>query len=140
MTQHALMTHTDPAKLNNVPNINGADSEMIQGNAVVSPPEHVATHGQKLAAETGTRRVNGVTTIAEDTEYRLTFDAKDGDEHIAAMTFRNLAADGPEAAMKKSSKGEEVACARAVRGRLKPARVGMLRPSTMPKAIVSGGG
>ena len=58
--------------------------------SVVTLTGHVATFGEKFAAERAARRVKGVTAVAQEIEVRLPEDKKTGDDEIAERAVKIL--------------------------------------------------
>jgi osmotically-inducible protein OsmY len=62
-------------------------------DGVVTLMGHVATYGQKQAAEAAARRVKGMAAVAEEIEVKLPFETKRGDDEIAAAVVDRLTWD-----------------------------------------------
>jgi osmotically-inducible protein OsmY len=90
------------------PRVDSAHIGVTAKDGVVTLMGHVATYGQKNAAEAAARRVKGVLAVAEEIEVKLPFDADRGDDDIAAAVVDRLTWDAsiPQDAIKvKVEKG-----------------------------------
>ena len=81
------------AELHWEPSVTAAHIGVTAEAGVVTLMGHVDTFAQKHAAEMAARRVKGVKAVAEEIEVRLPFDAKRGDDEIAAAALDRLAWD-----------------------------------------------
>jgi osmotically-inducible protein OsmY len=81
------------AELNWEPSITSAHIGVAANNGTVTLTGHVASYGQKHAAEMATGRVKGVRAVAEEIEVRLPFEVKRDDADIAAAALNRLAWD-----------------------------------------------
>lgn len=93
------MSHDDQlqkavlAELNWEPSITAAHIGVTAENGTVTLTGHVASYGQKHAAEMATGRVKGVKAIAEEIEVRLPYEVKRDDADIARAAIERLAWD-----------------------------------------------
>ena len=93
------MSHDDQlqkavlAELNWEPSITAAHIGVAADNGTVTLTGHVASYGQKHAAEMATGRVKGVKAIAEEIEVRLPFEVKRDDADIASAAVNRLSWD-----------------------------------------------
>jgi osmotically-inducible protein OsmY len=93
------MSHDDQlqkavlAELNWEPSINAAHIGVTTDNGTVTLTGHVASYGQKHAAEMAAGRVKGVRALAEEIEVRLPFEVKRDDADIATAAVNRLAWD-----------------------------------------------
>jgi len=78
------------AELSWDPSIDAAHVGVAAANGVITLSGHVASFAQKHAAEEAARRVKGVEAVAEEIEVRLPFEAKRGDDQIAAAALERL--------------------------------------------------
>jgi osmotically-inducible protein OsmY len=72
------------------PSINAAHIGVTANKGVVTLTGFVTSYAEKLAAERATRRVKGVTAIAQEIEVRLPSDTKRADDEIAARAVNIL--------------------------------------------------
>ena len=75
------------------PSVTAAHIGVTANAGVVSLTGHVESFVEKHAAEMAARRVRGVKAVAEEIEVRLPFEAKRGDDDIAAAAIERLAWD-----------------------------------------------
>jgi osmotically-inducible protein OsmY len=75
------------------PSVTAAHIGVTANAGVVSLTGHVESFVEKHAAERAARRVRGVKAVAEEIEVRLPFEAKRGDDDIAAAAIERLAWD-----------------------------------------------
>jgi|SRR5579864_6735414 len=75
------------------PSVGAAHIGVSVRQGVVTLSGHVDSYAEKYAAERATRRVRGVTAIAEELEVRLPPDRKTADDEIAARAVRLLTWD-----------------------------------------------
>jgi osmotically-inducible protein OsmY len=89
------------------PSVDPAHIGVTTQDGVVTLSGHVPTVAEKLAAETAVRRVKGVKAVAEEIQVRLAFEAKRGDDQIAAAAADRLTWDVsvPDATKVKVEKG-----------------------------------
>jgi osmotically-inducible protein OsmY len=93
------MTHDDKlqkavlAELSWEPSITAAHIGVAAKDGTVTLTGHVASYGQKHAAEMAAGRVKGVKAIAEEIEVRLPFEVQRDDADIAAAAVDRLAWD-----------------------------------------------
>lgn len=81
------------AELEWEPSVNPAHIGVTADAGVVTLTGHVADYMQKHAAEAAASRVRGVKAVAEELEVKLPFDARRGDEDIAAAAVDRLGWD-----------------------------------------------
>ncbi|MEI6162053.1 MAG: BON domain-containing protein [Roseococcus sp.] len=108
MSQDAELKQSVLSELNWEPAVDSAHIGVTAKDGVVTLMGHVATYGQKHAAETAARRVRGVSAVAEEIEVKLPFEATRGDEEIAAAVVDRLTWDAsipPGAIQVKVEKG-----------------------------------
>jgi osmotically-inducible protein OsmY len=77
------LQHDVMAELAWEPRIDHADIGVAVNDGIVTLSGYVKSYPEKIAAEKATRRVAGVTAIAEEIEVRLTSDPKTADHEIA---------------------------------------------------------
>lgn len=75
------------------PRVDAAHIGVTAKDGVVTLMGHVATFGQKHAAEAAAHRVKGVSAVAEEIEVRLPFATERGDDEIAATVVERLGWD-----------------------------------------------
>jgi osmotically-inducible protein OsmY len=75
------------------PSLNAAHIGVTARSGVVTLTGHVVSFAEKHAAESATRRVKGVTGIAEEIEVRIPFNEERGDEELAAAAIARLGWD-----------------------------------------------
>ncbi|NKC33614.1 BON domain-containing protein [Falsiroseomonas selenitidurans] len=93
MSQDDQLKQAVLSELNWEPSIDSAHIGVTAKDGVVTLLGHVATYGQKRAAETAARRVKGVSAIAEEIEVKLPFQTERGDDDIAAAVVDRLGWD-----------------------------------------------
>ncbi|MBR0654132.1 BON domain-containing protein [Plastoroseomonas arctica] len=93
MSHDAQLKQAVLSELNWEPSIDSAHIGVTAKDGVVTLMGHVATYGQKQAAEAAARRVKGVSAIAEEIEVRLPFQTERGDDDIAAAVIDRLGWD-----------------------------------------------
>lgn len=81
------------AELSWEPSITSAHIGVTANDGTVTLTGHVASYGQKHAAEMAAGRVKGVRAVAEEIEVRLPFEVKRDDADIAAAVVDRLAWD-----------------------------------------------
>jgi len=75
------------------PSVDSAHIGVTAKDGVVTLLGHVATYGERQAAEAAARRVKGVTAVAEEIEVKLPFETQRGDDDIAAAVVDRLSWD-----------------------------------------------
>jgi osmotically-inducible protein OsmY len=93
MSQDSNLQQAVTAELGWEPSIVASHIGVTAENGVVTLSGHVSSFVQKHAAEDAARRVKGVRAVAEEIEVRLAFDARRGDDDIAAAAVNRLAWD-----------------------------------------------
>jgi osmotically-inducible protein OsmY len=93
MSKDAQLQQAVLSELNWEPSVDPAHIGVTAKDGVVTLMGHVATYGQKQAAESAARRVKGVSAVAEEIEVRLPFETKRGDDDIAAAVVDRLGWD-----------------------------------------------
>ena len=93
MSQDDKLQQAVIAELGWEPSITASHIGVSAEDGVVTLSGHVNSFVQKHAAEDAARRVKGVRAVAEEIEVRLAFDAKRGDDDIAAAAVNRLAWD-----------------------------------------------
>lgn len=90
MSQDAQLKQAVLSELDWEPSVDSAHIGVTAKDGVVTLMGHVATYGQKHAAEAAARRVKGVAAVAEEIEVKLPFDTSRGDDEIAAAVVDRL--------------------------------------------------
>jgi osmotically-inducible protein OsmY len=93
MFQDAQLQQDVLAELAWEPSVIAAHIGVAAKSGVVTLTGHVSSFAEKHAAEAAARRVRGVKALAEELEVRLPFEARRGDEEIAAAAIERLAWD-----------------------------------------------
>lgn len=93
MTNDSQLKQAVLSELSWEPSVDAAHIGVTAKDGVVTLMGHVATYGQKQAAESATRRVKGVSAVAEEIEVKLPFDTERGDDDIAAAVVDRLSWD-----------------------------------------------
>ena len=93
MSQDSQLKQAVLSELNWEPSVDSAHIGVTAKDGVVTLMGHVATYGQKQAAESAARRVKGVSAVAEEIEVNLPFETKRGDDDIAAAVVDRLSWD-----------------------------------------------
>ena len=93
MLQDQALQQAVIAELGWEPSIVASHIGVTADDGVITLSGHVDSFVQKHAAEDAARRVKGVRAVAEEIEVRLAFDARRGDDDIAAAAVNRLAWD-----------------------------------------------
>jgi len=93
MSKDSNLQQAVTAELGWEPSIVASHIGVTAQDGVVTLSGHVDSFVQKHAAEDAARRVKGVRAVAEEIEVRLAFDARRGDDDIAAAAVDRLAWD-----------------------------------------------
>lgn len=93
MSKDSQLQEAVLAELRWEPSVEAGHIGVAANAGVVTLNGHVENYSQKQAAEKAAGRVKGVKAVAEEIEVRLPFDAKRGDEEIAAAAIERLAWD-----------------------------------------------